>query len=100
MGATAGGAVSDANARACDILLLEGKSRVDKIVFGADVKGTFIREAPRVAVSMVVTKDTGFPADALKVQVVGAAASDLQVKQVKCVNSKAEALQGVTVTLK
>lgn len=95
----AGVTVSDPNARGCEVLLLEGGARVDSVTFDDTVKGTFIREAPRVAVSFVAAGDAPIAAGAVQVSLSGGA-GDVEVKTVHCVDAQAKPLADVSVTLK
>lgn len=90
--------VSDGRARACDLLLAEGAGHVHAVAFGDAVKGTFVREAPRVAVSLISASDAPIPADAVSLRVVGDAA-DVEVADVACADSAGEPLANVTIGL-
>src|SRR4051812_7310457 len=104
IGATkAGLTVSDPMARGCEVLLLEKDSTVASITFDATVKGTFVREAPKVAVSFVSAGDTAIGAGSIQLALAGASGagsvSGVTVQTVSCVDAKAAALSGVHVTL-
>ena len=90
--------VSDANARGCEVLLTEGTAKIDKVVFDDSVVGTFVREAPRVAVTFVSAQGGAIGTGAVKLTVVGDA-GQVQVKKVSCVGPKAEPLSGASVSL-
>ena len=49
--------VADARARACEVVLTEGKREVSAISFAAGVKGQWSRWAPRVAFAFTATAD-------------------------------------------
>ena len=95
----AGVKVSDPNARGCEVLLLEGGAHIDAVTFDDTVKGTFIREAPRVAVSFVAAGDAPIAAGAVQVAVTGDA-GEVEVKTVRCVDAQAKPLADVAVTLR
>lgn len=97
--AVAGLTVSDPNARGCELLLTEGTAEVESVTFDSTVKGTFIREAPRVAISFVAAADAPIAGGAVKVAAAGDSAQ-LQVKTVHCFDGKAAPLADVSVTLR
>ena len=90
--------VSDPNARGCEVLFIEGGATIEGVTFDATVVGTFIREAPRVALSFVSAADAAMAVGSIRVAVKGDA-SQLVVKSVKCVDAKAVALPEASVTL-
>ena len=98
--ASAGLTVSDRNARGCEVLLTEDKAKVSGVSFGDGVKGTFIRESPKVSLSFIATADDAIPSGAVSVQFESGASDGLIVKTVKCNNKDGAPLSGVEVTLK
>jgi len=94
-----GVAFSDPAARGCELLLIEGAGRVESVTFADTVRGTFLREAPRVAVSVVSTGDSPIAQGAVQVALSGDPAG-VEVKTVRCVNAQASALDGVTASLR
>lgn len=92
--------VSDKNARGCDVLVTEQGSRVADATFGETVKGTFVREAPKVALSFISTSDAPIDGKGIQLQLVGADSDGLQVESVECADRTGKPLKGVTVALK
>ena len=86
-----------AGARGCEVLLGEGAGRVTDVRFGAGVRGTFIREAPRVAITVVTTGDADF-ADGV-VEVLGTGTPPATVETARCVDAAGAVIAGAKVTL-
>ena len=97
-GVKSGLTLSDPNVRGCEILLSEGTARIDTVTFDGTVVGTFIREAPKVAISFVAAKDAPMANGAIQVTVKGDA-KQVTVKKVSCVDVKAAAVAGVTASI-
>ena len=97
-GTASGVVVSSTNARGCDVLLEEKGVRVEKVAFDGSVKGTFIRQAPRVALSFVSASDAPIGAGAIKLTLSGPS-SQVAVAKVTCVDTKAAPIAGATVKL-
>jgi hypothetical protein len=97
-GVKSGLTLSDPNVRGCEILLTEGTAKIESVSFDGTVVGTFIREAPKVAVSFVAAKDAPMGPSAIQLTVKGDA-TQVQVKKVSCVDAKAATLASVTATL-
>ena len=95
----AGLVVGDKRARACDVLVLEEGARVADVVFGDGVLGTFVREAPRVAVSFIANTDAAISGSAIRVRVNGDI-SGLSVQEVECAGADGATLSGAKVSLK
>ena len=91
--------IGDPNARGCEILLTEGTARIESVTFDATVVGTFIREAPKVAISVVAAKDAPLAAGAIQLVVKGDVAQ-IKVKKVSCVDGKAATLTSTAISLK
>ena len=97
---SAGLSVSNPAARGCEVLLVEHGATVQTITFDDTVKGTFVREAPRVAVSFVSAKDTAIAQGSVKVVLAGGGtAAGVTVQQVNCVDVAAAPLAGVEVSV-
>ncbi len=60
--------VRDGRARSCEVVLVENGTEVVGVDFGAGVRGTFIREAPRTAVTFLRDADAAFGAGAVTVR--------------------------------
>ena len=97
-GVKCGLTLSDPNVRGCEILLSEGTAKIDSVTFDGTVVGTFIREAPKVAISFVAAKDAPMANGAIQVKINGDA-KQVTVKKVSCVDVKAAAMAGVAATL-
>lgn len=83
---TAGIAVDDANARGCELLLTEGPgTTVASVTFKGGVKGTWLRQAPKVAVSFVAGGDSALGSN-VELGLVGGGASSLTVSKATCVD--------------
>lgn len=82
---TAGVAVDDAAARGCEVLLTEAPgTTVAAVTFKNGVQGTWIRQAPKVAVSFVAGGDSAIGAN-VELGLVGAA-SGVTVTKAACVD--------------
>ncbi|MCB9731810.1 MAG: hypothetical protein H6745_04150 [Deltaproteobacteria bacterium] len=91
------GLVLPAGARGCEILLSEGAgAAVSEVRFADSVRGTFIREAPRVAIAVTATSDADFADGA--VEVVGTGAPT--VTSSTCVDAAGTVLPGASVVLR
>ncbi len=97
-GVSSGVVVSSPNARGCDVLLEEKGVRVEKVAYDSTVKGTFIRQAPRVALSFVSASDAPIPNGAIKLTLSGPSAQ-VAVAKVTCVDSKAAPIADATIKL-
>jgi hypothetical protein len=96
----AGLSIAAAGARGCEVLLTEsGGAAVEGVAFDRSLKGTFIREAPRVAVSFVSVGDQPIAAGAVRVTLGAGAFSGITVQSVSCVDDKANAIAVATATL-
>ncbi len=82
---TAGVAVDDAAARGCELLLTEAPgTTVVSVAFRGGVQGTWLRQAPKVAVSFVAGGDTALASN-VELGLVGPA-SGLTVSRSSCVD--------------
>lgn len=86
-----------AGARGCEVLLSES-SRVSEVRFAAGVRGTFIREAPRVAIAVVQELDADFAPGA--VEVLGAGSPLATVVSARCVDAAGAVIPNASVTLR
>jgi hypothetical protein len=83
---TAGIAVDDASARGCEVLLAEaGGTTVASVTFKGGVQGTWIRQAPKVAVSFVAGGDSALGGN-VELGLVGGGASGVTVTKASCVD--------------
>ena len=89
----------DKRARACDFLLIEGDTRIDEVVFGEGVQGTFLREAPNVAVSLIATTDSPMGAEAVEIRFVDDEEGEVEVSEVACADAAGEAIDNPKVSI-
>lgn len=83
---TAGIAVDDAAARGCELLLTEAPgTTVASVTFKGGVQGTWIRQAPKVAVSFVAGGDSAL-GNNVELGLVGAGAAGVTVSKATCVD--------------
>lgn len=95
---TIGVEVSDATARGCEFLLTEAAgTEVKTVDFKNGAKGSWVREAPKVAVTVVANGDTSLNGG-VSLGLSGAA-SGLAVSKVSCVDLKGARLTS-TLTIK
>ncbi|MSP71469.1 MAG: hypothetical protein EXR76_04645 [Myxococcales bacterium] len=71
--------VSDPNARGCEVLFTEGRATIEAVTFDATVVGTFIREAPRVALSFVSAADAAIAVGSIRVDAKAVALPEASV---------------------
>ena len=92
--------VSDANARACELVLTETTgTSVASVTFNGGVVGTYIREAPRTAVTFAAPNDAVLPTSAIEVALSGPT-SGVTVSRVSCVDSAGQKLANAAITIR
>lgn len=92
--------VSDAKARACEVVLTEGTRDVTGVTFGDGVKGQWSRWAPRVAIAFTATTDAPLgTAATLKLRVRAPEAS-FPAQAVTCYDRAGAKLAKAEVTIK
>lgn len=90
----------DPAVRGCEVLLTEQPgTTVGSVVFGGGVVGTFVREAPRVALSFVAPGDAALPAAGVQVGITGPTAG-LTVTKSSCVDGNAQKLPNAVPALR
>ena len=95
---SAGVQISDAAARGCEFLLTEAPgAEVVMVEFKNGARGTWIREAPRVAITVVAGGDTAL-ADAVQLGVTGSIAN-LSLSKASCVDQTGQRLAS-TLTIR
>ncbi len=94
---TSGLNVSDPAARSCEVIVVEDNIEVVNVTFGEGVEGTFIREAPRVAVTFHKTDDSSFGSGTASVLTTGAGSLDL--RRATCFDTNGAALGGDPLSL-
>jgi hypothetical protein len=91
--------ISDANARSCELYLIEsGESRVANVRFADGVRGRFIRQAPAVAVAFVRQGDQPFAVGSVALEISGPA-NGVALRSATCANAAGATIENVTVTL-
>ncbi len=99
-GVTAGFVVSDPKARGCELVLTEsGTTSVSKVTFKSGLKGTFVKEAPRTAVTFVSETDATIPTGGVEVALSGDA-QGVTVSAVSCVDSAGQKLADAKVSIR
>lgn len=94
----AGVHIEDVNARGCEFVLTESPgSEVVSVAFTGPATGTWIREAPRVAITVLAGRD-GALGDSVKLGLTGAA-SGLTLSKASCVDLKGQRL-ATTLTIR
>ncbi len=86
-----------AGARGCEVLLLEA-GRVSDVRFAQGVRGTFVREAPRVVIAIVQESDADFAPGA--VEILGTGSPLATVVKASCVDTSGAVLPNGSVTLR
>jgi hypothetical protein len=92
--------VSDANARACEVVLTEGTRDVTGVTFGAGVKGQWSRWAPRVAIAFTSTTDAPLGTAATLTLRVRAPEAKFPGQSVTCYDRAGAKLAKAEVTIK
>lgn len=98
-GTRVGLAVSDPSVRGCEIVLAEKGTRVAGVVADETARAQLVREAPLAAVSFLAAKDEPIATGAVKLTLVGGAASGVEVKKATCVDASGATVAGATVTV-
>ena len=93
--------VSDASARGCEVLLTEQPgTTVTSVQFGANVVGTHLREAPRLAVTFVAAKDAALGAADVQLALAAGTAAGLTITRAACVDGAGTPLPNATLSLR
>lgn len=98
-GTVGGLSVGDAAARGCEVLLTEqAGTTVGQVEFQAGVVGTWVREAPRVAITFVAPRDAALPAGGVTLGLSGPA-SGLVLSKASCVDAAGKKLPASSVSV-
>lgn len=98
-GTLGGLTVSDAAARGCEVLLTEqAGTTVGAVTFQGGVVGTWVREAPRVAITFVAPGDSALPGDGVQLGLVGPTAG-LTLTKASCVDAVGKKLPASSVSV-
>jgi hypothetical protein len=98
--AVVGLSISDPNARACEVLLVETGAHVLSVDFGVEVQGTHVREAPKTALSFISQSDAPIPDGAVQVRFAEGQGAPPEVGIVHCSDKQGARLPGAKVTIR
>lgn len=91
------GLVVPGNARGCELLLTDAaNAKVAAVSFGAGVKGSFVRRAPRTGVSLIADGD--HPIEETGANLVLAGDGDPALSKVQCVDANGNPLPNAAVS--
>ena len=68
------------------------------MAYGEGVKGTFVREAPRVALSFIANEDSPIPGSDVQLRILGSG-TDVAIDKVECADKDGAPLDGAMVSL-
>jgi hypothetical protein len=85
--------IADANARSCEVVLVEDGTEVLGVEFAEGVVGTSVHEAPRTAVTFYRQDDTPFAAGAVTV-LTSEGMGGLTLSRARCFDRDGAALSG------
>ena len=86
--------VGDANARSCEVVIVEDRTQLLAVDFAAGTRGTFVREAPRTAVTFTRETDTAFDDRAITIRRTEAAGASLTLERGRCFDREGNAIAG------
>ncbi len=96
---TIGVSISDPNVRSCEVLVEEAGAVVVGLTTDGTIKGTFIRQAPKVAITFISLTDEPIGEDALQIRTTGDDSATITVKSSSCADSAGQPIDGATVSL-
>lgn len=91
--------VGAAEVRGCEALLTETDGTVADVTFAAELEGTFIRQAPRTAVSFATRTDSAVAGGAIQLAVAGDSAG-VSLTSVTCVDGTGAVVSNPRVSLR
>lgn len=91
--------VTDANARSCELVLVETETEVLGIDFSTGTIGTHVHESPRTAVTFTRNEDTPFGARSVIVRRTEGVGGSLAVRRARCFDRDGNALAGEPLRL-
>jgi hypothetical protein len=98
-GSTSGVTVTDANARGCELLLNEpAGTAVVGVTFNNGLKGTWVRESPKVAVTFVAGADKAIGDGSVVLALTGG--TSVSVTKASCVDVHGARVNGTPVVIK
>ena len=86
----------DARARACDVLIVEEGSAVEEVAFGDGVQGTYLREAPHVAISLIAVEDEAISPSAIELRFASGEA-DIRLSEVRCADVDGDPIEDADI---
>ena len=95
--ARSGLSVDSPHARACEVLLGDGTTHIDRVEFGAEVTGRWLRQGDKVAAAFVANRDTSLSGSPLDVAYAAIGSASFSVVASHCYGEKGEELPNVTV---
>lgn len=96
---SSGISIDDANARSCELIVIESELEVINVQFGSGVEGTFVREAPRTAITFHRSDDSAFGSDAVSVQTTSDPGGSLSIRRPRCFDRDGAELSGDPLSL-
>ncbi|MCA9574855.1 MAG: hypothetical protein R3B40_26710 [Polyangiales bacterium] len=91
--------VGSPEVRGCEVLVTESDGVVANVTFASSLEGTFIRQAPRAAISFVTQADSAVPGGAIQVAVTGAS-SGVVLTTANCVDAAGAPVTNANVSLR
>ena len=92
--------VSDSDARSCEVLLVDNNAEVARVDFGENVKGTYVREAPRTAVTFLSLNNEAIGSGQIDVRFVKTQeGGNFEVSSATCFDAQGQQLDGAEVTI-
>lgn len=91
--------VSNAEVRACDLLLEEADGQVVGVDYDEALRGTHVRQAPQTAVSFVQRADAAIPPASVKVRYAGGTGTNVTLVKTSCFDAAGTALAEPGVSL-
>lgn len=91
--------IQDPAARSCEVVLFETGTEVLAVTFADGVQGTFVREAPRTAVTFHRTSDAAFDASSVTVQEASGAGGSVELRRARCFDREGAPLTGDALRL-
>ena len=103
-GATATLTISNPAVRGCEVLVVDNGSRVERASFGEGVVGSFVREAPKLALSFVSAGDSPVPSGAVTLAIHGAtggegSSAQVEVRRANCVGADGQPIVDAQIGL-
>lgn len=91
--------VTDANARSCEVVVVEEQTEVLGVDFSAGNRGTHVHESPRTAVTFTRETDTAFPAGSVLVRRSESPGASLTLRLARCFDRDGNVLGGEPLRL-